>query len=320
MPENQEFCSTNTVKIVAVVVTMDRPVVAAACLRSLQQAVVRPDTIVVVDNGSKVPFDPTAQSLSSVVVVRLEHNSGPAGGAAAGQRKALELGADWVWMVDDDAVAEPDALASLVESLPGPEERVFLRSVCYEMDHSGLPFYNAFFYNRTTGLLWPVPREAYRDRRFRFDACGMAGLLVSGTLLREIGPFDASLFGWYDDTEFTLRATSSGFVGYGIPASRLLHPSANRRRVRFLGRSLSVLVQQPERLYYGTRNCICTQRRMLGRVNFWLLFTPLFLIRRFLSIVLLYNNRRVFLHYFSRGVRDGLRGRTGELSSGGLSS
>jgi hypothetical protein len=33
--------------------------------------------------------------------------------------------------------------------------------------------------------------------------------------------------------------------------------------------------------------------------------------------VLLYNNRRAFLHYFVRGVSDGLRGRKGELTQGG---
>lgn len=305
-------------KIVAVVVTMNRPAAAAACLVSLQQGTVQPDMVVLVDNGSRIPFVPDGSQTMQLALVRLKHNQGPAGGASAGQKKALELGADWVWMIDDDAVVESDALSRLVQLIPASGSRTFFRSVCYEMTHPELPFYNAFSYNRSSGLLRPIPRECYQKEQFRFDACGMAGLFVPALLLKESGCFDASLFGWYDDTEFTLRATKAGFNGYAVPASRLLHPSANRRRVRFFGRSLSVLVQQPERLYYGTRNCVLTQRRMLGRVHFWFLFMPFFAVRRFFSIILLYNDRCAFLHYFARGIADGIHGRTGELTPGGL--
>jgi rhamnopyranosyl-N-acetylglucosaminyl-diphospho-decaprenol beta-1,3/1,4-galactofuranosyltransferase len=303
--------------VIAVVITLDRPETASRCLSSILHGFRRPDRIVVIDNGSAIPYTPPEEYRRDVDVVRLEHNTGPAGGAAVGQQKALDLGADWVWMLDDDTVVDADALSRLMQAADTHAVRSYFRSVCFDMPRPELPFYNSFTYSRRTGMLRPVPRECYVEPEFAFDACAMAGLFISSSLLLETGFFDASLYGWYDDTEFTLRATLAGFQGYGIPASRLLHPSTNRRTVRLFGRSLAVLVDEPWRLYYGTRNCILTQRRLLARGRFLALFLPLFAVRRFISIVLLYNSRRAFLHYFARGVSDGLHGRTGELTQGG---
>lgn len=303
--------------IIAVVVTVDRPPILEACLESLWNSSYRPDRVVVVDNGSvRLLSLPEAYAMW-VHVVRLSHNMGPAGRAACGQRQALDLGADWVWMVDDDAQAEPGALSLLIAQAEQHMPRTFFRSICVESEHVERPFYNAFTYSRHSGLLKQVPRESYSRDRFAFDACGMAGLFIPAALLREIGVFDASLYGWYDDTEFTLRATHAGFCGQSITASRLRHPMANRRTARFLGRSFTVLVDKPERLYYGTRNCILTQRHMLSTIRFALVFMPIFSVRRFLTIVLLYNNRRAFLGCFIKGIFDGMHNHRGELLQGG---
>ena len=43
-------------------------------------------------------------------------NTGGAGGFAIGIRRALELGCDAVWLMDDDTVPEPEALAALVRA------------------------------------------------------------------------------------------------------------------------------------------------------------------------------------------------------------
>ncbi len=304
-------------KVIAVVITFNRPDIVSRCLDSLFAGTVRPDRIVVVDNGSPEPYHVSARLSPWTEIVRLDHNTGPAGGAAAGQTMALSLEADWIWMVDDDAVVEPEALARLVAQAETAETGVYFRSVCYDMSRQQLPFYNSFTYNKRTGLLKPVPREHYQKEQFRFDACAMAGLFLPSVMMRKIGIFDSTLYGWYDDTEFTLRATLAHFQGYALPASRMDHPSANRRTLRIFGRSFAILADQPLRLYYGTRNCILTQRRILGRTRFFMLFMPVFAVRRFISIALLYNNRRAFLHCFARGVSDGLCGRRGELTLGG---
>ena len=47
--------------------------------------------------------------------VRLSENSGGAGGFHEGMKQAIEAGFDWLWLMDDDVLVAPDALAVLVE-------------------------------------------------------------------------------------------------------------------------------------------------------------------------------------------------------------
>ncbi|MDO9100560.1 MAG: glycosyltransferase [Caldisericota bacterium] len=304
--------------IAAVVVTTGRKRELSACIASIRAGTVVPDVIVIVDNGSCTPvcaeeFAPP----NPVVIVRSERNTGPAGGAALGQQESMARGADWVWMIDDDAVVCADALAELLHIVGKPNGAGYLRSVVYEQSCPERAFLNAFTYNRRSGLLTRVPESAYLAKVFPFDACSMAGLFLSRALIERIGVFDASLYGWYDDTEYTLRATLAGYQGLAVPASRLLHPTIDRRQVVVLGRRLTVLADKPERVYYGTRNCLVVQRKLLPHWRFWVAFVPVFAIRRFLLILMTYANRRAFLRHFLRGVWDGLQGRTGELVQGG---
>jgi rhamnopyranosyl-N-acetylglucosaminyl-diphospho-decaprenol beta-1,3/1,4-galactofuranosyltransferase len=98
-------------RIVAVVVTFNRLALVRRLLERL--ASVPPiDEVVVVDNAST---DGTAELLageySDLEVLRLETNTGGAGGFAAGIERALTLEPDLVWLLDDDTVPTDDGAA-----------------------------------------------------------------------------------------------------------------------------------------------------------------------------------------------------------------
>lgn len=96
--------------VVAVVVTYNRPNDLERCLSALADQSHQVARTLVIDNASD---EPTAQVLTrfpAVEVHRLDANYGSSGGFARGIELASLFDAEWVWVMDDDAVPQPDAL------------------------------------------------------------------------------------------------------------------------------------------------------------------------------------------------------------------
>jgi GT2 family glycosyltransferase len=102
------------------------------------------------------------------------------------------------------------------------------------------------------------PRSGYNGRQVgyrehddgRFDevtetdrACG-AAMLVPRHVLEQVGLFDADLFFYSEDVDWSLRARDAGFRHYVVPSSKLWHKVS----VTSGGEN------SPTTLYYGVRN------------------------------------------------------------------
>ncbi len=100
-----------------VVVTHNRRQLLAASLEAIFGQSRLPDRVHVIDNASD---DGTADMVTdrfpTTSLNRLTSNTGGAGGFAAGLAFALDDGADLVWLMDDDTVPAPNALAELLEA------------------------------------------------------------------------------------------------------------------------------------------------------------------------------------------------------------
>lgn len=105
-----------TARICAVVVTYNRRALLTKCLLSLESQTHRPDAILVVDNCSTDGTEAMlAEQFGHLSYLPLQTNSGGAGGFHEGIKWAYEQGFDWIWVMDDDVEATPDALATLLE-------------------------------------------------------------------------------------------------------------------------------------------------------------------------------------------------------------
>ena len=102
-------------RTVAVVVTYNRRELLLESLAAVQGQTRPPDAVVVVDNASTDGSgDAVRDAFPDVRLLALTVNTGGAGGFAAGIRAAQELDADAIWLMDDDTVPEPGALAALL--------------------------------------------------------------------------------------------------------------------------------------------------------------------------------------------------------------
>src|SRR6516165_8361801 len=102
-------------RVVAVVVTYNRRDLLLEALAAVSAQTRAPDAVIVVDNASA---DGTAGAVRTkfpaVHLAELTRNSGGAGGFAYGMALALADHADLIWVMDDDTMPEPAALAALL--------------------------------------------------------------------------------------------------------------------------------------------------------------------------------------------------------------
>ena len=141
--------------VTAVVVTFNRAALLERVLAALAGQTRPPDHIVVVDNAST---DGTAAVLAArpeVEHVRLGRNTGASGGFAAGIARALAGPATHLWIMDDDAIPAPDALALLLRVL------------------------------RASGKAVAVPRRQYAEALVTPEAVSAGQIPADGVLRRE---------------------------------------------------------------------------------------------------------------------------------------
>ncbi len=96
-------------------VTFNRKSLLRICLNSLIQQTRPIDQVLIVDNASS---DGTPELLREEFpqfpILRLDRNTGGAGGFAAGMKRAYDEGFDWMWVMDDDIEMVPTALEGLL--------------------------------------------------------------------------------------------------------------------------------------------------------------------------------------------------------------
>lgn len=293
--------------VVVVVVTFNRMVLLRRCLLALVSQTRMAELIVVIDNAST---DGTARMLrkdgwydpASVHHVRLQENRGGAGGFSEGVRYAMGLGADWVWIMDDDAVPAPDSLEKLLARRLDPNDL-----------YASVAISNG-------ALAWPMERADGRskgsfvgsdDLPAELDVAfaPFLGLLVSAEMVRRIGVPDADYFIAADDVEYCLRARKQGARVILVRDSHIEHPASQSRCFSLFGRRITTLRLAPWKRYYDVRN-----RLLVARVHHGLAFyyaTIPGTVVRLLITVALDGDRGQQVKAFMAGFVDGIFGRKG---------
>jgi len=226
--------------VAAAVITYNRHDVLRQCLSALLNQTRQLDEILVVDNASSdgTP-EIVADEFPSVRLIRMEDNTGAAGGFAAGLQEAVAQGHDWVWVFNDDDMADRDALKVMLEttlSLAGRPGIV----ACGRRNGEGKIYPLGAHWQHRHVPLAPVGPEA---PPLPLDVVTFSGTLVSAEMVRQVGVPQADYFMMIEDLEYCLRARRAGWSVYVLPK-----PLATALAMGSEG------VAPPWRGYYQTRN------------------------------------------------------------------
>jgi GT2 family glycosyltransferase len=240
-------------RVAAVVVTYHRPAELRLVIEALLGQTRPPDRIVVFDNGGPVAAAEVLREWAGRIdIVRSPANLGGAGGFAGGLRRALDHGADWAWLMDDDAVPKSDALAQLLAVLPGLPERA--GALCGAVrEYGALAPRHRRRFGHWLGGEWPLGWRHYRRQRAEIDTGSFVGFMVAAEAAREVGLPEAELFLAYDDTEYSLRLRRQGWRLWLVPGSVIEHLRTPHARLR----SGSFGAKH----YFNIRNRIVVKRR-----------------------------------------------------------
>jgi GT2 family glycosyltransferase len=208
------------------VVTWQGKHLLPACLDSLRRQTL-PHEVLVVDNAST---DGTADLLRErypeVRVLRLPRNTGFAGGFQA----ALDAtGSPYLALLNNDAVAEPEWLARLVEHLDAHPEAAAVSSRMFlagtepaVLNNTGVVLLQTG-YGADRGL--GEPAKAYPEPGEVFGFSGGAALLRTAAV-RAIGGVPVPFFLYYEDTDVSWRLRSAGWSIRYEPSAVVHHRHA----------------------------------------------------------------------------------------------
>jgi rhamnopyranosyl-N-acetylglucosaminyl-diphospho-decaprenol beta-1,3/1,4-galactofuranosyltransferase len=232
-------------RVVAALVTHSRRDVLRETLTAVLGQKRAPDGVLVVDNAST---DGTAEMLArefpAVLAIRLPENVGGAGGYHEAIRASCEEGADWIWLLDDDTVARPDALAQLLaalEQLDGRDPPALLASRVEWRDGEPHPMNRPTVRRRDSQGL----AEAVRKGLLPLRATTFVSLLLSREAVDAAGMPLRHFFFQADDIEYTARILRRA-SGYFVPRSVVEHRTPSKHTA----------IGDERRFYHHARNTV----------------------------------------------------------------
>jgi hypothetical protein len=239
----------------AVVLNWNNAPETVACLRSLTRTRNCALSLLVIDNGS------TDDSVASIKVgwpdaklIETGSNLGYAEGNNTGIRAALSGGADFVFVINNDARVAADTLDRLARAAEAVPDAAFLGPTIYHLERPE----EVQSRGMDLDLLWRSrPRTEPPGRRsgeFEDVPClSGAAMLLRASALDRIGLLDASLFMYREDVDWCMRARRLGYRILCVPEARAWHRSDHARQDEL-----------PRITYYMTRNSLSLLSKHAG--------------------------------------------------------
>jgi GT2 family glycosyltransferase len=198
------------------------------CLASCQQLTWPNFKILVVDNGSSDDSEAQLRErFPDLDILQTGSNLGFAGGNNVGIRYALEQGAEYIWLLNNDTTVDPNALSALVDALAqNAGAGMAVSKITYFTDPERLWF---------AGGEWAPSQHLALHRGLderdagQYDIAGETdfatgcSLLFRASLVAAAGYLAEEYFLYWEDVDWSVRAKKRGWKILYVPGSRVRH-------------------------------------------------------------------------------------------------
>lgn len=245
--------------------------------------------VIIINNGgldkSILPSD------SKIILLDAPSNLGTAGGYNFGAKKAWELGASHLLLLDQDSDCDAKMLEELLlleNELLSQNKKVAVVGPYYVCKSNSLPApfiqHQGF---RIVRIFDNSEQKIYFKNNKSYIPCSYvisSGSLISKSAWETIGQKNEGLFLDFTDIEWGLRAAKFGYQCYGSFDAKMFHIIGDEQ-LNLMGRKISL--HSPLRHYYAFRNCVWIFKQtyipLATRVNYLMKLAPKLLIYSFFS-------------------------------------
>ncbi|MBC7689489.1 MAG: glycosyltransferase family 2 protein [Aquabacterium sp.] len=202
-------------KAIAVVVTYNRRVLLEECITALRNQSLKPDAILVVNNGSTDNTEEWLQSQKDLFFIT-QKNVGSGGGFNTAINWAFKNNYSWIWCMDDDGYPKEDALEKILNA---DTETLSLRNCAVLNKEDKKTF------------VWKTKHYATIDEVDTKLIKGIGhpfnGTLLHRNIIERVGLPKPNLFMWGDESEYYCRITRKNNIPvYTVAESIHYHPAA----------------------------------------------------------------------------------------------
>jgi GT2 family glycosyltransferase len=247
----REIASEKLVYIL--IVNWNQASLTIECLESVFQSESVPFRVLIVDNGST---DGSPQQICrafpQIEVLEAGENLGYSEGNNLGLRYALENGASYVLLLNNDTVVDPQMLSRLMQAAESDPSIGIVGPTHFYFDSP------TTIWGADNHILWTqgVPHRARMgeivslkglpegdNQLVEADYIDTCAALVRADVFRRVGLLDGRYFINYDDADFGLRTRAAGYRVVYCPAAKMWHKV-----------SAAMGQASPATTYYITRN------------------------------------------------------------------
>jgi GT2 family glycosyltransferase len=236
------------------------------CLESLRRLRYCNHRVVVVDNGSTDGSLATLRERAAspdVELVESGANLGYAGGNNLGIRRALEHNAEFVLVLNNDTIVDPELLNRLAAAAETHRGAGCFGPWIFYMHEPDRAWFTRSEWS-TEKLAFTAPgkgklaSDLSREEADTEYVCG-AAMFFRSSVARRIGLFDERFFLVYEDSDWCCRARNAGFGCVSVPSARVWHKIASSFDTE----------ASPLRTYFSTRNRLLWAEKNASRSEWW---------------------------------------------------
>ncbi|PIY97335.1 MAG: hypothetical protein COY66_00355 [Candidatus Kerfeldbacteria bacterium CG_4_10_14_0_8_um_filter_42_10] len=232
-------------KIYVIIVTWNGQQYIADCLNSLYSQKDQGSLgVIIVDNNSK---DQTKEIIKSnfkdIVLIESNTNLGFAKGNNIGIRKALELGAESIILLNQDTEVAPDFIDQGLQYLRENQKVGLASPIILYPREKRIWFAGAKIYHGKEILTHFTTKIGHHlskknilkemDKNNAVDWLPACALFIKREVVDRIGLLDENFFMYGEDVDYSLRAVKAGFQLGLIPNSYIIHKENSGERITF---------------------------------------------------------------------------------------
>ncbi|GMQ79560.1 MAG: glycosyltransferase family 2 protein [Anaerolineae bacterium] len=233
--------------VVIVILNTNRRRDTLECLASIHQNTYNNHKSIVLDNNSTDgSVEAIQERFPSAQIIRLVENLGYAGNNNIGIEAAIAQGAEWVFVLNEDTILDPECLTQLVRVGLSDDQIGIVGPMVYHHNEPEI-------IQSAGGLLgsnWEsihLAKDELDRGQFtnshQVEWISGCGIMVRGTVIEQVGMIDARFFYFWEETEWCVRAAKSGWLIFHVPKAKLWHKGVQRD-----------YHPKPSLFYYSTRN------------------------------------------------------------------